>query len=452
VKRLALALILLPIAAVAQLQLYVAPQGGQEQPISTSYDIGTGYIGDVVALRFRIRNVGSATVSLNQLRVSGTGFSMKGNPSLPHQVAPGTNVDFTINFKPLDQGIVTATLQINSAGISLTASGLASAAFLLDGEPLQAGSTVDFGRMERGLESVRRIELRNTTAGVVTVRSVALNGNGFSLVDQSTGARDIQPSASLQIPVRFSPPAAQIFTGTLVVDGTRTIQLTGTGVEPQMPRPRLVLETPVLRSGQQGRISVRLESVSRAIGKGELRMQVLPAAAGSVENDRAAQFLTGGRSVAFDVNEGSDAGRFASTGDATITFQTGTTSGTIVFTLQAGGFSDQLSVVIDPEPVRIDSTSVKRTGSTIDVDIAGFDNARTAGAITFTFYTASGQAIPVTADATNDFKSWWANSTLGGIFSHRAAFPVTGDATQIRSVEVEFVNSAGRSKTDRLSF
>jgi hypothetical protein len=451
VKRLALALLALPVAAIAQLQVYVAPQGGQERPISTSYDLGSASIGDVLALRFRIRNVGSATVSLNQLRVSGIGFSMTGAPSMPHTVATGTNVDFTIRFKPQDEGTVTANLQINSASIALTGSGLPSAALFLDGEPLQAGSTVDFGRMERGLDSVRRVELRNTTGSVVSVRSVTLSGNGFSLLDQFTGARELQPSASLHIPIRFSPSAAQIFTGTLVVDGTRTVQLTGTGVEPQMPRPRLALESAALRSGQQGRISVRLESVSRAIGQGELRMQVLPST-GSAENDSSAQFLTGGRTVAFEVNEGADAGRFASTGDNTIAFQTGTTSGTLLFMLQAGGFTDQLSVVIDAEPVRIDTATARRTGSTLNIEIAGFDNTRTTGAMAFTFYTASGQAIPLSANATNDFRTYWGGSTLGGIFSLRAAFPVTGDATQIRSVEVEFVNSAGKSKTDRLNF
>ena len=83
----------------------------------------------------------------------------------------------------------------------------------------------------------------------------------------------------------------------------RTFRLTGTGYEPTMPRPTVVIESSAIRSGEQGRVSISTRSASRSNAKGQLRMELRPA--GTVkDNDSGAQFVSGSRTVAFDVAPG----------------------------------------------------------------------------------------------------------------------------------------------------
>jgi hypothetical protein len=142
-------------------------------------------------------------------------------------------------------------------------------------------------------------------------------------------------------------------------------------------------------------------------------------------------------------------------GQTTLGFQTGTTAGTILFTVEAGGFTDQVVVGIGPEGIRIDKASGTRRAGSLEVQISGFDNTRTVSNMDFTFYSTQGQPLPgmpIRVPVARDFERWWQESKLGGIVGFRASFPVTGDATQIGSVEVEIINSVGTSSTQRLSF
>jgi hypothetical protein len=91
----------------------------------------------------------------------------------------------------------------------------------------------------------------------------------------------------------------------------------------------------------------------------------------------------------------------------------------------------------------------------VSVQVTGFDNTRTAGALVFTFYDAVGNSIVPGGIASNnakEFPTYFAGSPLGGVFLLDAQFPVSGDAAQIRSVDVQFNNSAGASKSQRISF
>jgi hypothetical protein len=73
----------------------------------------------------------------------------------------------------------------------------------------------------------------------------------------------------------------------------------------------------------------------------------------------------------------------------------------------------------------------------------------------FTFFDTSGRQIQpgaIRVEAAADFRRYFTASTLGGIFSVRAQFPVTGDASAISGVEVEVVNASGTTRTQRIRF
>lgn len=433
-----------------RLELFSAPRGLPEELIQGSWQIGTVPTTDKLAATLRIRNTGDAAVVLTTLRIAGTGFSLTGAQSLPYTVAAGTNVDFTLEFRPPDYGSYSGNLLVNSTGYVIRGAGSAALGLFRDGVGLSSGDVVDFGRVQVGEEKSVSFQLRNTTAEPNGVSKATVSGPAF-IFPNGTPTPYLLPGQSVNFSVRFRPASASVFQEKLVIDN-RTFWLTGTGYDPPLPRPALVVETPVLRSGEQGKISIRLAQKAMSRASGRIRMELRPDGKIS-DNDGAACFLNGSRVYDFQITENDVAVSFG--GQPALTFQAGTTTGTIVFTVEAGGFTDQAVVGIGAAPVQIEKASaVRRTGA-LDVQITGFDNTRTVSDMSFTFYSAAGQPLagmPVRVPVARDFERWWQDSKLGGIFSFRASFPVAGDSSQIGSVEVEIVNSSGTSRTQRLIF
>jgi hypothetical protein len=157
--------------------------------------------------------------------------------------------------------------------------------------------------------------------------------------------------------------------------------------------------------------------------------------------------------VNFSVEPGNVFARFGNS--ASIGFQTGTTAGTISFRATLGEFSVQREITIAASPIHIDTVTGARTGSGLEARLTGFDNSRSAGRISFTFFDRSGNAIPpgaVQADASADFRSYFERSEVGGVFSLRAVFPVTGSPEQIDGFEVEMLNAVGATRSARIRF
>jgi hypothetical protein len=219
-----------------------------------------------------------------------------------------------------------------------------------------------------------------------------------------------------------------------------TYRLWGTATNPPFPKPQIALQPQTPGSGQQVRLSIRLAEPSPASGSGELRMEFLGPA------DPGAGFLSpAGLSATFTVQRGEDLARFGASTE--ITFQTGTTAGTIVFTVLLGAHTEQASLQLAAMPVAIDSASaVRRTGS-LEVTVNGFDNSRTAGPLVFKFLDRSGQVlVPIRVDGAAAFARHFETANAGGLFALRAVFPVTGNASVVDSVDVELVNAVGTAR------
>jgi hypothetical protein len=153
------------------------------------------------------------------------------------------------------------------------------------------------------------------------------------------------------------------------------------------------------------------------------------------------------------VAAGDLAARFGDTTEAV--FQTGTTAGTIVLVAEIGGYTEQTSIAIPSSAVKLDRSTATRNGNALELQVTGFDNTRSAGGLTFTFYDRQGNTVQpgaIRVNAAEDFRRYFDASKLGGTFSLRATFPVAGDASKIDSVEVEFLNANGSARSSRLRF
>jgi IPT/TIG domain/Abnormal spindle-like microcephaly-assoc'd, ASPM-SPD-2-Hydin len=89
---------------------------GQTIGVMANLSFGTVAIGASSALQVRAFNVGSAALTISGFSLSGGGadFQVAAPPAFPVTVAPGAEVDFTVQFQPSAAGNQTAAFQLTS--------------------------------------------------------------------------------------------------------------------------------------------------------------------------------------------------------------------------------------------------------------------------------------------------------------------------------------------------
>ena len=433
----------------AQLQLFLV-DSLSERPVTPVQDLGTIGRGDTLTTRFRLRNIGTAATPVRNLEVAGAGYTLGTSVQLPQTLSGGSALEFTVVFRASSDGTYSAVLRSESAStlLTVTVAGQLTIAQVTASGPrtLANGAVIDCGSSERGSALTVRFLLQNPTNTDQYLPRIDVTGPDFAVATPPALAV-LKPLDETTFAIGFTPSAVGAVRGTLTI-GSRTFALSGTGLEPPLPLPRLSISIPQRQSGAQGVVNILLSEKSRTSGSGTLTMEFRPGLAGAA--DPAVLLASGGRSVRFTVTPGDDRAYF---GDLPgMPFQTGTTSGSLVFTLQMGTATDQQTVEVPAAPVGINTVQATHSGAGIEVRITGYDNVRTAGPLGFTFYDRSGGVIApgtIRADSSADFGRYFQTSDLGGQFQLRAAFPVTGDASGIDSVEVELTNSAGSAKSTR---
>jgi len=170
-----------------------------------------------------------------------------------------------------------------------------------------------------------------------------------------------------------------------------------------------------------------------------------------VTDDTSIVFLSGStRSLQFSVSAGASA--VLINGQSSAEFQTGTTAGTITFSVSG---TPSISFTIAPATISIETvTASNQTAGQLNLAVVGYDNTYSAGAMTFTFFDSTNHMIgsPVTANFASNFQSYFAMYTSGSTFLVRISFPVEGNALLVATVAVTLSNSAGQAQTGTLTF
>jgi hypothetical protein len=433
-RTLALLAALAPMA-FGQLTLHRV-DGDAERPAGAILDLGAAYPAEPKAVRLRMRNAGTEAVAVTSLDVRGTGFEVTAAPKLPIGLQPREAFDFTVTFQATATASYSATL--SSPGILV----LLTAAVQAGLTPSIGAEGVAFGTVEAGTPVTKRITIGNLTGWDLPLPPLSVSGDAFSIA-QSPGLTMLPPGETIAVDLRFVPPGPGNWTGTLAI-GERRYPLIGSAAGLPLPRPILSLELAAARSRQTGQVSVAFDAAARTAGGGTLSLTFEPLAAGVT--DPAIQLGTAGRSVPFSFAAGD-------TGLAPVNFQTGTTAGAIVIAVELGGVTERKTIVIPPAPIQLGEAAATRGAGSIELRLAGFDNTRTAGAVVYTFYDASGNALPaISVDNSADFARFFAESDVGGAFVLRAVFPVTGDASRISEFAVQMTNAVGTAVTGRTRF
>jgi len=145
---------------------------------------------------------------------------------------------------------------------------------------------------------------------------------------------------------------------------------------------------------------------------------------------------------------------------APVSFQTGTTAGTITIAIQlmAGGANITPStlapavVTVPPGPPVITSVKVTRNGQTLQLVIDGLSSTRDMTQADFHFTPAPGatlQTTDLTVSLTSAFTTWYsdqASTAFGTAFEYTQPFTLDSAATDVQSVIVTLTNSVGKSQ------
>ncbi len=452
---------LLPLIARAQLALY-AVNGTSEVSVGTSYPFGQVAINTTSSVEFHIYNMGDAAITVTNVTLGGAGFTFEYPLVLMPVVIPGHSpltqiLKVWVSLTPTSTASFNASLTISSTsgGIStiLFGSGV-TAPTLTDGAGCSSSVPFNWGNVTGS--SSCTFTLTNLNPQAVTVPSMVVNGLGFTGPYGVTTPFALQPGQSASFSVNFTPPGTLVYSGTLVI-GSQSYQLTGIGQQPLLPTPVLQFDSASYSSAQQGVMTVTIPGGSPVAATGSVSLTFAPTTA-VVKDDSAIAFLANGsRTIPFSVTAGATTALLS--GQNSATFQTGTTEGTLTFTLTTAapmtGNAPVKQFNIGGAKVIIDSTSAskQRTGF-LDITIVGADNTYSAGAMSFAFFDTSGNAIggAAGADFTSAFKTYYGGQTAGSAFRALVSFPVTGSVAAIGSVTVTLTNGAGVASTGSLPF
>lgn len=432
--------------AVTDLVLSTRTAEGQETTVAGVCQFPLVMPGDQVEFAFRLRNQGTAAITVTKLALSGNGFVITEVFSLPRVVAPGFFADFKIRYRPEVPGAHRATLQVNERSYELRGDSKAQPRV----EVLENGVWLALSPFRpQALGSVERGGRLEIPLRIVVPEGAA----PFSVPPSIQGAAFRLAIDSVDYKVLFEPKTTGVHDAKLSA-GDTNYPLQAAATEYAAPLPLLSLRSAALESGQQESVSIRLSEPARAPATGMLRLEFTPETA-ALPDDASIAFLPERtRSISFTVAEGATEARF--NGAAEVQFQTGATAGTITLTATLGEHTDQLRAAVAPASVRLDSATANRGSNIIEIRLAGIDNTRSAGKLVFLFFRRDGSLVAPGAmevDSAGAFAEYYkTNPTAAGTFSLRAQFLVSGAIQDLEGVEIRMFNKSGAAETGRLRF
>jgi hypothetical protein len=458
---------MLPFAAEAQLAIY-AVAGSTETSVGTAYQFGQVAINTTSSVQFQVFNTGSSPVTVTGVTLGGAGFTFE-YPLIQFPVVIPKNstvsqaLNIWVSFTPTSS-LNCSTSCSASLMISATAGGISTilvgsgvtAPTLTSVTACSTSAPFNWGYVTVNGSSSCTFSLENLNPQAVTVANIVVNGLGFTGPYGVVTPFTLQPGQSASFSINFTPPDAIPYSGTLVI-GPQSFGLTGIGQAALLPSPVFQFYSASYSSAQQGVLTVTIPGGSPVAATGYVNLTFAPTTS-VVKDDSAIVFLANGeRTIPFSVSAGATTAVLNGQGSAT--FQTGTTEGIITFALTTvTAMTDNAPTkqfTIEGAKVMIDSTSAskERTGF-LDITVTGADNTYSTGAMSFSFFDTSGNAIgsAVSSDFTSAFKTYYGGQTAGSGFVALVSFPVTGSVASIGAVTVTLTNAAGLATTGSLTF
>jgi hypothetical protein len=458
-----------------QLVLSYKPASGgaiELQPASsTPFDFGNVSTSSSVTVTFILSNQTSDVLPTPTIKLQTTQFFSSAfrldTSALPASIEGNSLATFTVTYAPGQLGVTdpSTALVVGTLSYPLKGTGVIVADIdalqisytdITPGSPsfgvitrVQAATAIQFDELVAGgaSNSIFNFVVTNpaTSYNAVAISPLSVSGAGFGMSGAPAAPISIAPGTSISFTLTFAAATSGTYTGSLSI-GTRQFSLRGLTVISPFPSFSLQLSTQPLLSQQQANLTIQFSTPAIIAGTGTLTMKFVPSVA-NVADDPAVVFLaTNSRQLSVKLAIGAQTATY--NGQSAIAFQTGTTAGTLTFTLEFVNTAPySQAFTITPATIHVTSVTAVRQNPNLLVTINGYDNTYSAGQLSFTFHDLSGNTIaPVTVNAATSFQQYFfTNNQAGGAFALQASFPVQGDVTQVGSVVIGLTNSQGQT-------
>jgi hypothetical protein len=399
-------------------------------------------------------------VTVSSLSVSGAGFSIVQTSSVPYVVSPGGAMDIYVQLAAGSPAAYSANFQVNTISVILVVTVVAAPNLSVQSPctgPNPNTGAITFGTIQSGQTEACIFSLQNSGAQSITVSTLTISGAGFQFIQMIQTPILIPAGGLTTFTVNFAPSSAAVYSGMLTVgsQATQTYPLSGSALPP-LPTPQIQFDSGAYGSDQQRTVTMSLPSPSPIAATGVLLLSFKPGTT-VVTDDPAIVFVSNGsRSMPFSIDAG--ATQFQFQGQTGAVFQTGTTWGTISFSISTNvsvAGTATASMSIPPSVIAIDKAIATAEAGALNVQVSAYDNTYSAGPMSFTFYDLKGNVIQpgaVSADFTSQFYTYFTTAQAGSAFQMQVNFPVTGDSSQVMAVDVTLTNSAGSVTINQLDF
>jgi P pilus assembly chaperone PapD len=200
---------------------------------------GSVATGSTNSQTIQVKNSGTASLTISQGTITGTGFSLSGL-ALPQTLAPGQGSSFNVQYAPQAAGAVNGSVSIVSnapnspATVALSGTGVAATPTI----SLKPGS-LSFGSVTNGNTAAQSFTVTNTGNSNVSISGLSVTGTGYSIASGG-GAVTLSPNQSNSVVVQFAPTAGGTVNGSVNILSNATgsassVSLSGTGVAPVAP-------------------------------------------------------------------------------------------------------------------------------------------------------------------------------------------------------------------------
>ena len=200
----------------------------------TSVAFGSVLDGQTKSQTFTLTNTGSASLTISQLSVSGTGYSLNGLTT-PNTIAAGATATFSALFAPTTVGSLPGTITVASNApnspltVALTGTG-AAGTVTLSANP----TSLAFGNVTAGTTSSKSVVLTNSGTGNVTISQVTVNAKDVTTSGVTTPVT-LTPGQTQTLSVAFKPSAAETVSGNITVTNSlganAVVGISGTGLQ-----------------------------------------------------------------------------------------------------------------------------------------------------------------------------------------------------------------------------
>lgn len=212
-----------------------AVAGGTLSGNPSTVGFGSVQVGKSSTIAETITNTGSASVTVSQANLTGSGFSITGL-TLPTTLNANQSATVSVKFTPTSAGAVSGKLAIVSDASNSPYNIALSATAVSPGAVSANPASLTFGNVATGSSKTLSETLSNSGGAAVTISSITPSGTGFSITGVNPPVT-LSPGQGATFSVTFAPQSGGAASGSLAVasngsNPSMSVSLTGTGATP----------------------------------------------------------------------------------------------------------------------------------------------------------------------------------------------------------------------------